>query len=110
MPSGAAFEFVVVSQQGQTVKEREQQQSVARSHAAKVSHRSRKRPKSIPKRLQSGVAPETETETEPSQRPVTKCEADLSIAPLPTSRSGISDTEDDSSATNSDEGSWGGHP
>lgn len=57
MPGGATFEFVVVPQLRQSPKERQLQQALARSHAAKVSHSSKKRPKDGPrKRVQFRAA------------------------------------------------------
>jgi hypothetical protein len=85
MPGGATFEFVLVAQRGQTTKERQLQQAFARSHAAKVSHSSRKRPKARPKKAQSCIP------TAPGLPLITESEPDLCVATLPTPRSMIGD-------------------
>ncbi|OCT46626.1 hypothetical protein CLCR_02074 [Cladophialophora carrionii] len=89
MSSGANFEFVLVTQRGQTTKERQLQQAFARSHAAKVSHSSRQRPKASPKKAQQCVA------REPCLAPIIKPDPDLSVAALSSPRSIIGDAWSD---------------
>ena len=45
--TAASFEFVLAPRQGQTTKQRQLQQAIARSHAARVSHPGKKRPKKV---------------------------------------------------------------
>ncbi|KAJ9605084.1 hypothetical protein H2200_010474 [Cladophialophora chaetospira] len=83
------FEFVLVFQRGQTAKERQLQQASARSHAAKVSHSSKKRPKASSRRVRL-----YET-TAPYQSPVAQSRRDLSVTSLPTPRNIVGDASTD---------------
>ena len=89
MPNASTFEFVVVSQQGQTTKKRQLQQAFARSHAARVSHSSKKRQRQAPKKVHSEVAPHGH------QPKATAREAGQSLIPLPQPRSIIGRTRSD---------------